>query len=519
MAKSTSFLLALASASYALDLATIDPCPACPASVAHPAITVTAQYQVVATCAPSATVFNSTTSTNYPCTASVFVSTVIPTISNGEQGNVTVTKTDQKVRFFATSSVETITSVGTSLPLVRRRFEPRAFGLLANGTNGTALPLPQTTQTSYKTHIIEDCAPYHQIGPIAVPGWDGSGLCSTIGPDANGALTQTLDVTSCLDHSCTTYPETWVESPVTTIVEGITETITITKTVFPDASQAAVPKPGMVQPALSHPTAPPSEGSSGCSQFKLKAVRDLTKFNHGSRGYVAFPGSEGVLVGKGDAATFSLSAQYGCLTTDDKSVCAVSSGPLSVAVNGCQGSWTLNADSTVSFHENGRDVAFCYAQDKTILSRDSQRASCKPVKFVAECGPSGQAPPAYGSAQPVAPLPTTPCSETGSVTALPTFPVYSSPSFTAAPVSPSASLTAGPVSPSASLTASPVTPDPSGNPSDIMNEPEPTTTPGAEVFGSRLMHRADDELDGAEMGQRARRHLRARAAAGLGRRM
>lgn len=70
--------------------------------------------------------------------------------------------------------------------------------------------------------VVDYVASFFNIGPIGIPGYAGSGLCTECGPDAEGRLTQVVNVTSCVNSVCRKYVETWVAAPATSqIVEAV----------------------------------------------------------------------------------------------------------------------------------------------------------------------------------------------------------------------------------------------------------------------------------------------------------
>ncbi|ORX96854.1 hypothetical protein BCR34DRAFT_578391 [Clohesyomyces aquaticus] len=173
---------------------TIYPCPDCPTSLAPPACTVTKQYQPVSTCS----VYGKTTS----CSTYAYVSTVL---SDYDGHNYTVTKTDQPVTVYHTTSTITHTELGYATP------SAYATGgyYNANGTSSGA-PYPATpyaTPTKIWNEKYEkyEVVPYNEMGPHALPGYGGSHLCGEKchGPDK--IKYQPKEVKECYGGKCATY--------------------------------------------------------------------------------------------------------------------------------------------------------------------------------------------------------------------------------------------------------------------------------------------------------------------------
>ncbi|KAK5186746.1 hypothetical protein LTR44_000752 [Exophiala sp. CCFEE 6388] len=193
---------ALMASGAAAQLATIIPCPQANgtnATLSYAPITVTSQYQPVSTCVPTSACLRGSCTTKYPFSTFDFVSTTIPAFYNGSTISSTlVTVTTQKVTVSVHSS--TVTSYIT----------PNAT-TASNGTTITPTPSPV-----YLTVVKDYYAPYNQIGPLAIPGYEGSGLCTTCGVQDDGSRSQVVDVTECrlgaYGAKCLGYQETWVSS-------------------------------------------------------------------------------------------------------------------------------------------------------------------------------------------------------------------------------------------------------------------------------------------------------------------
>ncbi|KAE8446617.1 hypothetical protein EG329_011810 [Mollisiaceae sp. DMI_Dod_QoI] len=205
---------------YAQDaLATFSPCPDCPSSIAQRPITITAQYQTVSTCTPQETCTSATCPPQETCTSTTcfltpscstyaWVSTTVPAL--GGATSTLITKTDQVLELSHASTVLTSSApcTTTAAPFFNATTP-------SNGT--TTLNNTQTacTSTIYHTLVVDISAPFDETGPLAIPGWNGSGLCNACVPNAN-TLLQVVDVDSCLDGTCSTFKETWISTKQTT---------------------------------------------------------------------------------------------------------------------------------------------------------------------------------------------------------------------------------------------------------------------------------------------------------------
>ncbi|USW54829.1 hypothetical protein Slin15195_G081480 [Septoria linicola] len=235
-------------------LATVTPCPECGSSIAPAPITITAQYQTVSTCKPSTTtvVFpytkrytTGTTSkieTTPSCSPYAWVSTTIPVYDNSTKTSTVVTSTAQPVTFNSVHYTEAHTTTIT-LPAPY-------YG--SNGTHQNATHPKTTTEVSYTTIDVKKYCKYNSLGPIAIPYYEGSGLCTDCGPDSKSALTQRLTVISCSNKHCTTFNETWVSSPKTYSASGKPHTMTTTNTYCPTAT------PETAMPGYTHPAGSPT---------------------------------------------------------------------------------------------------------------------------------------------------------------------------------------------------------------------------------------------------------------------
>jgi hypothetical protein len=177
-------------------LATVTPCPSPVAWGAPAPITVTSQYQAVSTCQPVSEIcIKNSCWMHYSYSTYDFVSTVIPYPSASP---TTITKTDQSV--FVSKASETITNTLVTSTVKRR---------------GWKRPITVTsTSFSYTTVVKEWSAAYKDLGPLAIPGYGGSGICTKCHGPGEQKL-QALDVLECFGTSdkptvCRTYPEAWI---------------------------------------------------------------------------------------------------------------------------------------------------------------------------------------------------------------------------------------------------------------------------------------------------------------------
>ncbi|KAK5550126.1 hypothetical protein LTR46_011875 [Exophiala xenobiotica] len=185
-------------------LTTIDPCPSASGLSLAP-ITVTAQFQPVSTCVPTTACIKGKCTTTYPFTTYPYVSTVVPYAWNGTTTQVT-TVTDVAQPFRVSEYLETVTQI-TAFPTPTTHH--RAW-FKANKKRPTA-----TSTTVYETVTRRAMAPFNKIGPLPIPGWEGSGLCEEC------EHSQLLDVIECRSginagkayNGCVQWEETLVVLP------------------------------------------------------------------------------------------------------------------------------------------------------------------------------------------------------------------------------------------------------------------------------------------------------------------
>src|SRR2546423_881814 len=164
-------------------LAILTPCPSCPSSVQPPPITITEQLQTVSTCAPTSACIRRKCQTEYPCSDYQWVSTVIPCSfdTDGSGSSCTVTKIEDYVaisRFLTTLTSYTSTSK------------------VQGGWSDSTASAYETPTPVYGIIEKDYRAAFSALGPLAIPGYDGSGLCEACGSKDAG-LFQNLIVREC----------------------------------------------------------------------------------------------------------------------------------------------------------------------------------------------------------------------------------------------------------------------------------------------------------------------------------
>lgn len=173
-------------------LATVTPCPEAPSRIAPPIITVTSQYQPISTCEERTACFRRLCKTEYSYHTYEYVSTVIPCLDT----STTVTRTEQSVLISRSSSTITNTHVKTKVH---------------HGHTTT------TTATARTTVLKEWSAVYKDIGPLAIAGYKGSGLCDTC-EGHNGEKKQEVEAIECTHRPrgptvCEKHAEIWIYQP------------------------------------------------------------------------------------------------------------------------------------------------------------------------------------------------------------------------------------------------------------------------------------------------------------------
>ena len=147
----------------------------------------------VSSCSPITTLSSATVS----CSTYDFVSTVIPYL--GGASSTLITDTDQIVQLSHSSTVFT-----SSLPC--------ATTVAFQNVTSTAT----CTSLAFQTQVIDVYAPFNELGPLAISGYPGSGLCTAC-IVSEDETRQEVDVVKCIDDYCVSYEETWVSVAPTTV--------------------------------------------------------------------------------------------------------------------------------------------------------------------------------------------------------------------------------------------------------------------------------------------------------------
>lgn len=190
-------------------LTILTPCAAASKSVQP--ITVTAQHQLVSTCSPSTGCIRGKCTAGYKMQTFAWVSTVIPCAWDGTtSSSCTVTKTDQAVTVRRTSALSTSS------------FMPQRSSAAHMNVDNRFLPLvpSQAAGKVWEAEWKWWAARYDRLGPFAMPGYEGSGLCSSAcAKQQDDTFHQKLNVTVCMKRDfnsspvCGRYSETWIALP------------------------------------------------------------------------------------------------------------------------------------------------------------------------------------------------------------------------------------------------------------------------------------------------------------------
>ncbi|KAJ9639714.1 uncharacterized protein PV06_10815 [Exophiala oligosperma] len=281
LTNSTAILFAVAAAQGAQvdPITTITPCPEAKDSI-FPPITVTSQYQDVYTCQPRSLCIKQRCSTIFDLKAYPYVSTVIPCAWDGTTASTTtITRLDQPVR--VSEHVETLTKTITATVFPSEtggQWEVWEDWHTAHMWSKEA-PKPTVTTTSlYETVTRRAVAPYEDIGPLAVPGWNGSELCEECVNSKDGSRSQLLDVIECrfgVDragepfHTCSEWAETWVERYLPTST-ALAEAVCVSQGSVPAAGTYTWTFPQSGQPVAV--TAPPTTMTTTLSVSQQETV-------------------------------------------------------------------------------------------------------------------------------------------------------------------------------------------------------------------------------------------------------
>lgn len=194
--------------STAPKIVTVTPCPNDTGLNRIPPITITSQYQLVPTCIPKTTCIQGKCSTQYIHTSHLYVSTIVPHAWNGTTSRFT-TITDVEQPYRASEYHTGLTTI-TAAPALHTKIPNIPPRLGEAGSQSI---------TRYEAISRRAIAPFKAIGPLAIPGWSGSGLCDTA-----GRLSQLLDVIECRYISksgkryqrCFEWFEKWVDLNIST---------------------------------------------------------------------------------------------------------------------------------------------------------------------------------------------------------------------------------------------------------------------------------------------------------------
>jgi hypothetical protein len=248
-------------------LATVVPCGSCPKDVSPAPITVTSQYQPVQTCTPEEKCTTKKGKKHCKivpnCSTYDFVSTYIP--CDGGASTTLVTKTDQVVRVAHVSTVLT-----SYLPCPTPTMAPSWNGTIPTYKNESC------TSTKYQTMVVDSSCPFNEIGPIALPPYDGSGLCKKCAEDKNGDKSQGVEVIKCLDGVCTAYTETWVSTkaqPATSASEASFSS----QTYCPSAGTYTIPVTTTCSPSGPEYTKPVTKTFSITTSVNEPKTIEITK--------------------------------------------------------------------------------------------------------------------------------------------------------------------------------------------------------------------------------------------------
>lgn len=342
-------------------LTTVTPCPSCPSSMAPSPMEVTRQFQPVSTCVPSSCEEgDSKCSVTTSCSNYEYVSTVCPVHASGTTGSTKVTSASQVVTF--ANYHATITSTSTARP-------------------SPAVPYGNSTQSHQtEVHTIQHMCPYHEMGPIAMSGYGGSGVCDECESEDSGAPQQIVTVRDCVNAKCSSHIETWVSTrgSVTTVV-ATTAPATVTATASNDAQSTAT--------------------AAACDSYVLQMFRANTALLKAPLGYVKFSGNDALQVTSAKEAV-PLTLQGGQLVTHDGMYIGTTISGFAVlekfsTIPKTSAKWSLTSPgseikySDASFSMADGSASFCLGSDYTVFGQYTSAApKCKPIKLVAQCGKS-----------------------------------------------------------------------------------------------------------------------------------
>lgn len=268
---------------------TVAACPKCHHPASDLAQTVTKQYQPVTTCQAAAVtacaaytsgVPQSCTTYDVPtsCSTYAYVSTVIPA-HDGQ--SCTVTETAQPVTVCSTRSTIThsSTSYSPAAPTAHR-YSPGPFAL----NNVTA-----HVRVWYELYEKTCEVPYNQLGPIAIPGYGGSGLCGRAcrAKGRDHTKYQPVEIKECFDGRCNRHTYTYVhgapkpsvttyKSPGTYTITAYDVTVTKTTTIARPAFTVVQPNQQVTYGGVITSVPRPTTLTVACAEYKTQGGRTKT---------------------------------------------------------------------------------------------------------------------------------------------------------------------------------------------------------------------------------------------------
>jgi hypothetical protein len=253
-------------------LATIAPCPIATITAAPPPITVTAQHQDVSTCRVVTKCAHGSCSRDLVWDTWTFVSTTIPFNWNGTAMQSTVV-TDIRQPVTVSNWYTTIPVLPTVTSNATGAFWGNATGIRPTGY--------RTPAPSYTTIARNWVVPYNQLGPLAIPGYGGSGLCGKCNMNEAGTREQAVTVTECGsgggDPRCVKYVEHWVSSSAPATWHETRVALTVS---------TVVPRPGTYTFVFGHVapphtfTGPSSTWTAPGHPYSVSVTRTCTSAPH-----------------------------------------------------------------------------------------------------------------------------------------------------------------------------------------------------------------------------------------------
>lgn len=186
-------------------LTVLSPCPAAPRERGAKPITVTTPLQAVSTCSPTSICVRGRCSTSYLFETYAYISTAIPCAWNGTTSRSTrVTRTDQLIIVSEHFTTLFESSSATRSGYWKYLWIPK-FG--------------HDRQQKGETEILTKraVAEYKDIGPFAIPGWDGSNSSHAAEVRRSQKCEQQVEVFECRLskrwRKCAKWHEIWIFRP------------------------------------------------------------------------------------------------------------------------------------------------------------------------------------------------------------------------------------------------------------------------------------------------------------------